>query len=373
MTLSRRDILAMAGAAPLVAAGGPVLPVAVAKVASYSVDLVSEMRQMFAQLGGLSAKVRGKTVTVKLNLTGSPALKLQGKAPAVTHYSHPRMAGALAFLLHEAGARRVRFVESCWASAGPLEEYLLDSGWNVRQLQSAAPVVEFENTNALGKGKRYERVQVPGGGLVFPSYELNHSYVDTDVMVSLAKMKEHATCGVTLSMKNMFGITPASIYGDDAGVDAPNEAPTKGRVKVCHLGERAPARVAAGERDLKSSREPETRMPRITAELNAARPVDIAIIDGIETVTGGEGPWIRGLAAVRPGVLVAGFNAVNTDAVGTALMGFDPRAPRGQGAFAKCENTLLVAEGMGLGSADLQKIPVVGTPIEQAKFLFRRG
>ena len=35
-------------------------------------------------------------------------------------------------------------------------------------------------------------------------------------------------------------------------------------------------------------------MPRITAELVSARPIDIAFIDGVETVSGGEGPWIRG-------------------------------------------------------------------------------
>ena len=46
--------------------------------------------------------------------------------------------------------------------------------------------------------------------------------------MSMAKLKNHATCGVTLSMKNCFGITPASIYGDDAGVDEPNENPGQG-------------------------------------------------------------------------------------------------------------------------------------------------
>ena len=40
-----------------------------------------------------------------------------------------------------AGAKRVRFVESSWATAGPLEEFMLDSGWNVRQLLAAAPGV----------------------------------------------------------------------------------------------------------------------------------------------------------------------------------------------------------------------------------------
>jgi uncharacterized protein (DUF362 family) len=372
VTISRRHVLA-AAAAPLLAAPAPARPVAVAKADSYNTDLTAALRQMFDSLGGLAPKVRNKTVTIKLNLTGSPALKFQGRAPSLTHYSHPKLAAALAHLLNESGSTRIRFVESCWATAGPLEEYLLDSGWNVRQLQSIAPKIEFENTNALGKGARYITHKVPNGGLIFPAYELNHSYMDTDVFVSLAKLKDHATCGITLSMKNIFGITPASIYGDDAGLDGPNESPTKGRVKICHLGERQPSRIAAAEKDPHSSRSPEFRMPRITAELNAARPIDIAIIDGIETVTGGEGPWIKGIAIAKPGVLLAGFNAVNTDAVGAAVMGYDPRAPKGVAPFDKCDNTLLLAESLGLGSADLTRIPVLGTPIADARYAFRKN
>jgi hypothetical protein len=159
--------------------------------------------------------------------------------------------------------------------------------------------------------------------------------------MSMAKLKEHATCGVTLTMKNCFGNTPASIYGDDAGVDEPNEAPEKGRVNVCHFGKRQPAKAALPEIDPASSREPGYRMPRITAELAAARPIDIAFIDGVETVTGGEGPWIRGLQFVRPGVLILGTNGLTTDTVGTAVMGFDPRAERGTAPFSDCDNTLL--------------------------------
>ena len=51
---------------------------------------------------------------------------------------------------------------------------------------------------------------------MFSSLELNHSYQDTDVMISLAKLKRHITAGVTLSMKNLFGITPNSLYGSEA-------------------------------------------------------------------------------------------------------------------------------------------------------------
>lgn len=358
--ITRREWIAALGAARLAAKEAPAAPVAVANVWSYEEDLVAAMRAMFVQLGGLDRVVRGKTVTVKLNLTGSPALRVAGRPLGVTHYTHPKTASAMAVLLKQAGAKRIRFAESCWGTSGPLDEYLLESGWNVRLLKSAVPDLELVNTNAGGAKGRYSRFKVPGGGLIFPAYDLNPIYEETDVFVSMAKLKNHATCGVTLAMKNIFGITPASVYGDDAGVDEPNENPSKGRVDTCHLGKRQPAKSALPELNTKSSRDAGYRMPRITAELNAARPIDIAFIDGIETIAGGEGPWIRGIRMVKPGILAAGFNAVSTDAVGASLMGYDPRAEKGTAPFRNCDNTLLLAESLGVGSADLKKIEVRG-------------
>jgi uncharacterized protein (DUF362 family) len=325
---------------------------------------------MFDQLGGLSGLVKGKTITVKLNLTGSPALRFRGLPLGVTHYTHPKFAHAFAHLAGRAGATRIRFVESAWGTGGPLEEYLLDSGWNLRGLSRAATRVEFENTNALGQSKRYSILKVPGEPHIYRGYHLNHSYEDTDVFVTLAKLKEHETCGVTLALKNSFGITPASIYGDDAGQDEPNESPTKGRLDVCHLGKRQPARIAPAELDTSSSREPGYRVPRITAELVAARPIHLSIIDGIETIAAGEGPWISGIRPIRPGVILAGTNPVTTDAVATAVMGFDPRATRGQAPFANCDNTLLLAEARGIGTADMSRIEVRGLPVTEARFPF---
>ena len=82
--------------------------------------------------------------------------------------------------------------------------------------------MEFENTNILGQAKTYSRFKVPVP-YMYPEYVLNRAYADTDVFVSMAKLKNHADCGVTLSLKNCFGIVPVSIYGDDAGEDEPNE------------------------------------------------------------------------------------------------------------------------------------------------------
>jgi len=345
-------------------------PVAVARCASYSEDIAAIVRRMADLIGGFSPLVSGKTVTIKLNLTGSSALRFRGRPLGNTHYTHPKTAAILATLLADAGAARIRFVESCWGTGGPLEEYLLESGWNVRSLRRAAPKVEFVNTNSLAGAKRYARFKVPGQPLLYPAYDLHPVFAETDVLVSMAKLKEHETTGITLAMKNIFGCTPASIYGDDAGMDEPNEAPVSGRGAVCHTGQRQPSRSAPGEIDPASPRVPYYRMPRIVAELNAALPIGLSFIDGIETLSGGEGPWIGTVDIVKPGLLILGTNAINTDAVATALMGHNPRAPRGAGAFQKCDNFFLLAEQLGLGSANVQEIDVRGLSIEEGRFNF---
>jgi uncharacterized protein (DUF362 family) len=374
--MTRREWLGMIAAAPLArgaAASAPAAPVSIAKCASYDEDLAAKLGAMFDQLVGIGALVRGKTVTVKLNMTGPPSQRVQGRAPALTHYVHPKVVAAVAHLMGAAGAKRIRLVESAWATAGPLEEVMLDSGWNVRVLQSAAPGVEFENTNALGKGKRYARFQVPGSAYMYPAYDLNQAYEETDVFVSLAKLKNHATCGVTLSLKNCFGTLPASIYGDDAGTDGPNENPGKGRVNIGHMGRRQPPKSAPQELHFGANHDPGFRVPRIVADLAAARPIHLAVIDGVESIAGGEGPWVRGVRLVKPGVLIAGLNPVSTDAVATAIMGYDPRAQRGAAPFRTCDNTLLLAEAHGAGSADLKAIEVRGVPIGQAVYRYDRG
>jgi len=371
--MTRREWIALISSAPLLNAAdpaAPAAPVSIAKCDSYDEDLTAKLGAMFDQLGGIGKLVQNKTVTVKVNMTGSPGQRVQGRAPAMTHYTHPKLLGAAAYLMARAGAKRVRFVESSWGTGGPLEETMLDSGWNVRSLQSAGPV-EFENTNALGKGKKYARFKVPGSPYMYPAYDLNHSYNDTDVYVSMAKLKEHETCGITLSCKNVFGTLPASIYGDSAGVDEPNESPVDGRLKVGHQGTRQPSKSAPQELRFGVNHDPGYRVPHIVADLVAARPIHLAIVDGVETIAGGEGPWIRGVRIVKPGVLIAGLNPVCTDAVGAAVMGYNPRAERGAPPFEKCDNILRLAEAHSVGTTDLKRIDVRGTSIEQALHRFR--
>ena len=380
---TRREWLRQAGSAvagacllgnlPLRAAAAPAFPVSVAKCKTYDpAELLPTLNRMFDQIGGLGRIVKGKTVAIKINLTGAPTYRLGYLPLEDTHYTHPRVIAAAVHLMGKAGARRIRLLESPWSTADPVEEVILQANWEPRDLLNAAPNVEFENTNYLGHGKKYARLMVPHGGYLYPGFDLNHSYQDCDVFVSIAKMKEHATAGLTLSMKNCFGLTPCTIYGTGAGIDEPSEVPKGGRGLI-HGGDRQPSKSALPEKDPKSPREGGYRVPRTVVDLVSARPIDLAVVEGIYSMAGGEGPWVEGTRPIRPGVLVAGTNAVNVDAVSAAVMGFDPMADRGKAPFETCDSTLRLAEDAGLGTRDLKRIEVVGTPIRQAMFDYRRS
>jgi uncharacterized protein (DUF362 family) len=139
-----------------------------------------------------------------------------------------------------------------------------------------------------------------------------------------------------------------------------------------HSGYRQPSKSAPSELHPNSPRVDTYRVPRTVVDLVSARPIDLAIVDGIKTMTGGEGPWIEKVAGVSPGVLVAGTNCVNTDAVCMAIMGFDPMATRGAPPFEDCDSTLELAEKAGLGTRDLRKIEIAGMPVKQVTFDFAR-
>ncbi len=371
--MNRRGFLGAAaasvlrGSAPASAAGAKV---SVARCRSYGSELTATLEKMLDQLGGMGRLVKGKTVAMKVNLTGGATRRL-GYVPAeLAHWTHPAVIGATAHLLAKAGAHRIRIVECAWSTADPLEEFMLEAGWDPQALLSSAPRIELENTNWLGKAKKYSRLAVPKGGHIYHAFDLNHSYEDCDVFVSIAKMKRHATAGVTLAMKNLFGIAPATIYGDGAGIDEPSLIPRGGR-SMFHDGRRQPSRSAPPEKDPNSPRDEGYRVPRIVADLTAARPIHLSIVEGVETMTANEGPWLPGGRHVRPGILVAGLNPVSTDAASMAVMGFDPMNDRGKAPFESCDNTLRLGEELGAGTRNMKRIEVVGAPIHEVRFDFR--
>src|SRR5262245_17855982 len=108
--ISRRHMLAGLGAAAATTVLGaptdaPTAPVAVAKCKTYgSPEVTAALQQMFDQLGGLGRLVKGKTVSLKVNMTGMPTQRLGYSPVECTTYTHPAVIGAVVHLMDRAGA-----------------------------------------------------------------------------------------------------------------------------------------------------------------------------------------------------------------------------------------------------------------------------
>lgn len=382
--LHRRELLACGlGAAGLLAAGlplraegddpaytrpdrskdAPSLPVAIRRCASYEPQALRRtLDEALNLIGGIRPLVEGKTVAVKMNLTGGPAQKLGGLPAYRTYHVHPNVVAALCSALHDAGARRIVLVESHYSRKRPEEVYGA-AGWDISMIASAGGgKVSWEDTRNRGRWPKYSRLPVPWGGYLYPSFDVNQCYEKTDVFISLAKLKDHGQAGVTMAVKNLFGMAPTSLYGGDA----PNEDTTNYRGDILHLGKKTvPAGVPGEVQHAVAVGDWGKRVPRVTADCFGARPIDLAVVDGIETNRGGEGPWIEGAQPLAPRLLLVGRNAVCTDAICCAVMGYDPMADHRQFPF-QGDNHLKLLARVGAGVIDPARIEVRGLPVKQA-------
>src|SRR5258708_7286120 len=145
--------------------------VAIVRCRSYGPETRQALAKCFDLLGGISGLVKNKTVTVKLNLTGTDFSPFLGRPVGETFMTHPSTALSLGALLLAAGARRVRFVEST-QSRSELASTLTLAGWDLTDFEALGPV-EFENTRNLGRGKSYAHLPVPPGGRMFRAFDPN--------------------------------------------------------------------------------------------------------------------------------------------------------------------------------------------------------
>ena len=187
-------------------------------------DVISLGRDRFGvMVGDCGGRGLDAAVTMGQLRSACRALLLRDAAPAQVLTDLDSFAGQVSgaacstvfCAIIDVAAASIRY-----SSAGHPPRILAHPGGSCPELLDQATSVPLAVTagqqrteDYLGQAKKYSRMVVPHGGYIFPAFDLNHSYEDCDVFVSLAKMKEHATAGITLSMKNCFGLTPATIYG----------------------------------------------------------------------------------------------------------------------------------------------------------------
>jgi len=313
--------------------------VALAQAAGYDRRLVRQQVQaMLDGLGGLGDVISaGDRVALKVNLTGGhyfdpPA----GLSATESHMTHPEVVRALGELVRDAGAGELFIVEAAYDkesfSSFGYEEVAEALDATLIDLNEPRPYNDFAST------------PVGEGWFIYDSFTFNHILEEVDAFISVAKMKCHCRCGVTHSMKNLVGLAPVGFYRLNQG--------DWWRSALHGVGN-----------------ETKARLPRVILDLNRARPIHLALIDGVKTAEGGEAP--RGsFAPVSPGVLFAGKDPVATDAVATAAMGFDPTVNYPAVPFVNGDNYLNLAYDLGLGTNRLEEIEVVGAAIDDVRSEF---
>ena len=310
--MKRRDFLLGALAAPALATvgGGAATSrwdrapyrkrsesrVVVSRVDSYESPLVERIVEG-VRLCGLS--VTGRSVLLKPNLVEFD--------PQGVINTNPAVVAAAIEAFRQLDARDVTVAE------GPGHrrdnEYLLRaSGLQsvLKEQRTRYVDLNSDDVSPLSLPSRFTRF----GRLYFPQTVLK-----ADLVVSMPKLKTHHWAGVTLSMKNMFGVIPGSIYGWPKN--------------VLHW-----AGIDESIVDINSA----LSMPRF------------AIVDGIVGMEG-NGP-IQGTPK-HAGALIFGEDPVAVDATATRLMRLDP---------AKVKHLRIAGEF--LGNVEREKIVQVGEPIE---------
>jgi uncharacterized protein (DUF362 family) len=328
------------------------------------------LARMLDELGNVPRLVQRQHVTVKTNLVNTSEEDVGGVPLWLTVTVHPVVAMALGSLLVKSGARSVTFCDQL-PFRSPDEEAFAGYGFKLREFNQAMDGrARFENTRNRGRYRDYARVQVPGGGELASAWEVNPSYVKTDVLVSLTKLKSHVSGGVTGGMKNLFGIPPSSLYGDDLK-DEPDENAIGYRGDTMHSCVRPPRTSSASFTGRSVEGDHGHNVPRFIVDLAAAFPIDLVVIDGISTIQTAEGWWNGSMVSVtRPGLLIAGRNPVCTDAVAAAVMGFNPDAADRTFPFVNGTNHLALARRKGLGENRVDRLEVAGVGLEAARFEF---
>jgi uncharacterized protein (DUF362 family) len=275
--------------------------VMIRNAARYEQDLFA---LIYESLLEFQLPVKDKTVFLKPNLVGFDPRGVMNTHPAViaaTRESFLKL-GALRVLIGD-GPAMDRDTQAILESVR-LKEFTGNLGRDFCDLN----IDDVERIELETRASRLKELFLP------------KTVLGADFLVSMPKLKTHHWAGVTLSLKNMFGIVPGSCYGWPKN--------------VLHW---------AG-------------IDRSILDLNAAARPDFAIVDGILGMEG-NGP-IQG-SPKYAGVFLFGDDPVAVDSTACRVMGLLPE-----------KVNYLRRAGTMLGHVQASKIQQLGEPIQSVKTQF---
>lgn len=278
---TRREFLKVAGSSAVMAFSAGLVgkslwdslkheSVFLASVGDYGADLKGVLLAGLAGIGVLPAEVRGRHVLLKPNLVEPHAGRQHINV-------HPLVVRGAVEAFLSLGAASVTVGEGA-GHRRDTQAVLHDSGFaeilaedRIRFVDlNMGPVVARRN---LGRTTNLDYLHFPA------------EVAKADIVVSIAKMKTHHWAGVTLSMKNLFGVMPGILYG-------------------------WPKNVLHWE-----------GIPNSIYDINATLKPHLGIVDGIVGMDG-DGPIMGD--PVSASVLAVGRDLVALDATCARVMGIDP-------------------------------------------------
>jgi len=321
---------------PMAVSGGQ-SRVATANVSSYDYQALRQnIESMFNALGGISDIAGGKTVGIKVNLTGgsgSSSVNAYKVPPCELYWTHPEIVKVVGELAKDAGASKIYIVEAIYDT----KSY---TGYG---FQDAADYLgaTLIDLNATDPYTNFVERPVGAGWLIYEKFTQNALLNDIDCFISLPKTKQHALAGFTNAMKNLVGSTPLGVYG-------PGQS---SRTQQLH-GHRK-------EFEGNSI----SNLRRVVLDLSNATKIHLTVSDAIKTTLGSEGPWNRDLVPATFNKLIASKDVVAAESVSCQAIGFDPMVADNTGVFKGGINYLRLAQEKGMGTYDLAQIEVVDATV----------
>jgi uncharacterized protein (DUF362 family) len=280
------------------------------------------VRESINLLGGINQVVSpGNVVLIKPNV-------LAGKDASTGATTSPEIVGTITEMCYEAGAKKVIIAES--------------SNWGIDTFEAFKACGYFEMAEKVGaelldlkKDKIVERFI---DGYVLKKVRIPKTILDVDTVINIPVLKTHSMTKVTLSLKNVA-----------VGISTDND-----KQKCLHRIGIFPA--LSSEMSKKGS-----FLDYSIADINMISRSELVVIDGLIGLQGLGAPLLG--KPVNSNIIIAGFNRVSVDAVGSKIIGYE----------ALEINHIKLAADKGLGEMDIKKLKIRGENLSDSLINFEKS
>jgi uncharacterized protein (DUF362 family) len=317
--------------------------------------------------GGLRSIIKsGDTVLIKPNLvqqdsSGSGGITDVRVVKAVVFLVDEIDHGKIKIIVGEGSPRPfTSFEKASGTTASPWVQLFDVPGYQGLKTEALAAGIDFRLSNLNGNSdtdpwSELDYVAVPGGGQAQPQggkYFVHRDVTHASVYITVPVMKIHKDVRYTGAVKNQIGLAASSRYGFNKMSGVTQDGKTH---KLLHMSEMSTSWHNWQDKEI--------------VDLASIARIRFAVVDAITCLDSTKSPNygkydgsnLKISNRVKMNTIIAGADPVAVDNVCCRIMSLNPDDV----------DHITLAERVGLGTNNSDKITVVGSTIEQTKRLFR--